>query len=66
MERHIAIDQLMGQAHQIPVADPIHPDSTKDRITRRPRSKKVAAMNWPMAPTPRRMPSATSFADTTK
>ena len=65
MERHIAIVQPMGHAHQIPIASPVHAESTNARTTRRTRSVKVAAINRLMALTPRIMPSATSFADTT-
>ena len=41
-------------------------DSTTASTTRRIRSVNVETMNFPITPAPRRMPSATSFAETTK
>ena len=65
MESTVATVHPMGQAHQIPVAPRAVADRTNARITRRIRSVKVAVMNCFIMPVPRRMPSATSLADTT-
>lgn len=62
----MAVVQPMGQAHHIPAADWVSPESKKARSTRSIRSVKVAAINCPIAPAPLRMPSATNFADTAK
>ena len=62
----MAILQPMGQESQIPVAAFNMSDRTKERITRRIRSVKVAAINCFMALVPRRIPSAVSLAETTK
>ncbi len=62
----MATVQPMGHAHQMPMGEPVQPERRKARATRRIRSVKVAAINCPMALTPRRMPSAASLADTTK
>ena len=66
MEMTVATVQPMGHAHQMPVEASAVPDRTKASTTRRIRSVKVAAMNWRIFPVPRRIPSATSLAETTK
>lgn len=58
--------QPLGHAHQIPVAPRAVFEKTRARATRRIRSVKVAIMNRTISPEPRRMPSATSFAEITK
>ena len=65
-ESTVATDQPMGQAHQIPVAPSTVRESTEASTTRKRRSVKVAIMKRSMEPMPRRMPSATSLAETTK
>ncbi len=55
-----------GHADQMPVAERVRSENTNARATRRIRSVKVAAINRDMALVPRRTPSATSLADTTK
>ena len=62
---HIATVQPMGHAHQIPM-EPKTLASPMASATRRIRSVKVAIMKFFIRPAPRRMPSATSFAETTK
>ena len=66
MESIVAMLQPIGQEHQMPVAEFVIPDRTKDKTTRRIRSVKVAAINCFIALVPRRMPSATSLAETAK
>ena len=58
--------QPTGHAHQIPVAPSAVRERTIARTTLRIRSVKVEAMNLPIRLAPRRIPSATSLADTTK
>ena len=66
MDSTVAIDQPIGHAAQIPVEEWVILDNIKANITRRIKSVNVAIINWRMAPSPRRTPSATSFAETTK
>ena len=60
------ITQPMGHAHHIPTDACVQAERTKANNTRRIRSVKVATINWRMALTPLRMPSATNLADTVK
>ena len=62
----VAIVQPIGQASHIPVAEPITLDSTIASTTLSIRSVNVDVMNLPIMPVPLSIPSATSFADTTK
>ena len=66
MESTVAIHHPMDHEHQMPVAEAVRSERTKAKTTRRIRSVKVAVMNWRMALTPRRMPSAINLADTMK
>ena len=65
MESTVAMHQPMGHAHQIPVAPRAVLENTKAITTRRIKSVKVAIMNCFIMPAPRRIPSATNFAETT-
>ena len=58
--------QPMGQDSQMPVLPRAVALRTMAMPTRRIRSEKVATMKRPIRPQPRRMPSVTSFRDTTK
>ena len=62
----MAIVQLIGHAHHMPIALCVCPERTKAKTTRRTKSVNVAVMNWRMALIPRSMPSATNLADTAK
>ncbi len=62
----VATHHPIGHAHQIPVAPSAVFEKTNAKTTRRMRSVKVATMNLLIIPAPRRIPSATSFAETTK
>ena len=56
----------MGQESQIPVLPSGVRERRTESKTRRKRSVKVAPINLPIILAPRRIPSATSFAETTK
>ena len=62
----VATVHPIGQAHQIPVLKRAVFDKTIARTTLNIRSVNVAIMNCLIRPAPRRIPSATSLADTTK
>ena len=66
MEKIIAMVQPIGHAHQMPVAPRAVPDNTKARTTRKIKSVNVAIINCFIIPAQRRIPSATSFTETTK
>ena len=61
----MAILQPMGQAHQIPV-EPREPERRIASTTRRIRSVNVEIIKYFIMAEPRRIPSVTSLADTTK
>ena len=66
MEIPVPTVQPIGQAHQILNALCVRLERKNAKTTRSIKSVKVAVMNWRMALIPRRIPSATSFEDTTK
>ena len=66
MDNVVATHQPTGHAHQIPVAHSAVLENTKASTTRRIRSVKVATIKFFISPAPLKIPSATSFAETTK
>ena len=65
-DRMVAIVQPIGHAHQIPVATSNVLEKQNANTTRRIRSVKVAIIKYFISPAPLKIPSATSFAETTK
>ena len=62
----VAVIHPTGQAIQMPVVPSAVFDKMTANMTRRIRSVKVVIINFPIIPAPRRIPSATSFAEITK
>lgn len=66
MDKNAAIVQPIGHAHQMPVDCKGVSDNRNANTTRSIKSTKVAIINCFIRLAPRKIPSATSFADTTK
>ena len=64
-ERVVAIDHPIGHAHHIPVETNCF-ERIIARTTLNMRSVNVVIINLLMSPAPLKIPSATSFVDTTK
>lgn len=64
-ERVVAIDHPIGHAHHIPI-EPNCFERIIARTTLNMRSVNVVIINLLMSPAPLKIPSATSFVDTTK
>ncbi len=66
MEIVMAIVHPTGHANHMPMEFFVRSDKKNAKNTRRIKSVKVAAINWRIALTPRRIPSAASFAEIIK